>query len=571
MSPRPTILLLIAGLLAIAAATRFTTAVHPEELVAAGPYERFRDAARDVPAIDAVRVHERDPAVARKLQRARGSGGLARVTDVAAVQAQLRRGRLAAATAAELEQLARQLAAGELPSKLPEVPDVAPYYRDALGAYPCEVLLRRTEALNVIRAAAPDASLRGEPVLRAAEEKRRAPISRALVSLLVALTLWHVIATRNGRTGTTVERRLIALLGALAVLGWSGLGVDTASLLALALVAAAPPGAPLMAGAALVFFPVLALQRLGLVLLCGGIVRQRLRSPGAYAAAGPSGWVGALAVGALGLIVSWRAEVEQPAQTDPADQTDPAVWIAPDADRVGAAELLRARGFVDVVGAESFPAVEVGDRTTARLLDRVYRIAERRLRTAPPEERPMLEQVEEAASRDGVLVPRSLRLRRETGDGRAVLWVFDPSAGDSNGLVSSGIYRAETRRLLRSRSWVAAAIVFALAALLRAARGRMLLGQDLVAAVLAFGLGAVWLESAAAAGWASEAPALLPVLAIAAFSATWGLVFALLALAAVLPAEFAGYLGAFVLAAGLRYLVRGDKRLARSSGESPSR
>ncbi len=569
MSPRPTILLLIAGLLAIAAAARFTTAVHPEELVAAGPYERFRDAARDVPAIDAVRVHDRDPAVARRLQRARGSGGLAQVIDVAAVQAQLRRGRLAAASAAELEQLARQLAAGELPSELPEVPDIAPYYRDGLGAYPCEVLLRRTEALDVIRAAAPDASLRGEPVLRAAEEERRAPISRALVLLLVALTLWHVIATRNGRTGTTVERRLIALLGALAVLGWSGLGVDTASLFALALVATAPSGAPLLAGAALVFFPVLALQRLGVVLLCGGIVRQRLRTPGAYAAAGPAGWVGALAVGALGLIVSWRAEVEQPAQSDPAAQTDPAVWIAPDADRVGAAELLRARGFDDVVGAESFPAVEVGDRTTARQLDRVYRIAERRLRTAPPaqaaEERAMLEQVEEAAARDGVLVPRSLRRRRETRDGRAVLWVFDPSAGDSNGLVSSGIYRAETRRLLRSRSWVAAAIVFALAALLRAARGRILLGQDLVAAALAFVLGAVWLESAAAAGWASEAPALLPVLAIAAFSATWGLVFALLALAAVLPAEFAGYLGAFVLAAGLRYLVRGDKRLPQPS------
>ena len=173
----------------------------------------------------------------------------------------------------------------------------------------------------------------------------------------------------------------------------------------------------------------------------------------------------------------------------------------------------------------------------------------------------MLEQVAEAAARDGVLVPSSLRRRRETRDGRAVLWVFDPSAGDSTGLVSSGIYRAETRRLLRSRSWVAAAIVFALAALLRAARGRSLLGQDLVAAMLAFGLGAVWLEAAAAAGWAPEAPALLPVLAIAAFSATWGLVFALLALAAVLPAEFAGTLGAFVLAAGLRYLVRADRRL----------
>ena len=564
MSPRPTLLLLLAGALALVAAARFETAVHPEEVIEPGPYASYREAVAQVPALDAVRVHEAmhvhdsDPGVAFRLRKARGSGGFARVTDVAAVQSQLGRGRLAARSVPELKELARRLKAGEVPpdvQDLPPVPDIQPYYRDALGPYPCEVILRRTDALDTIEAAAPEATLRGEPVLRRAEERRRGPLTRAVVTLLVALTLWHaVLAARAARVAgavtETVERRLLAMLLALGVLGWSGLGVDTASLLALALVAAVPAGAPLLAGAPLVFFPVAALQRIGLVLLCGALIRKRLRRPEGAERAGPAGWIGALGMGMICLFALWPAEA--------ATQTmgDAAAWFAPAGARSAADETLRARGFTDILGGETFPAVEAGDARASRQLGLIYRTAGRRLKTAPPEERALLEQVQEAAARDGVIVPASLRQRRETLDGRAVLWVFDPGNGDTDGLESSSLYRMRTKRALRSSAGLAAALVFVLAALLRARRGADHLLRDLAVAGLVFAGGVAWFRAVEATGWGGGVDLLLPVMAIAAFSATWGLVFAVGALALILPAEFAAHSGAFVLAAGVHYLAR---------------
>jgi len=248
--------------------------------------------------------------------------------------------------------------------------------------------------------------------------------------------------------------------------------------------------------------------------------------------------------------------VPAPGGSRTAPPREPAALLVPQGTRVAAAQELRAEGFHDVVGGEEIPEGLRDDFVVSRLLESIYDIAKSRARTASGEERSALESVREAAARDGVYVPLSLRRRRTAQDGRDVLWIHDPVDREDDRFVSHSLYRSRSEARLRNQSRLAAAVVFALAVLLRVLRRREHLKRDVAVALIAFVVGASWLFAGDAAGWGGVADPLLPTLALAGFAATWGLVVALAAVAVVLPGTFAVHLGAFVLAACLRYLVR---------------
>jgi hypothetical protein len=360
------------------------------------------------------------------------------------------------------------------------------------------------------------------------------------------------------RATAIFERRLLAVLLPLALLGLTGWGVDLWTLPALVLVAAAPPGAPLLAGAVLTLFPTLALPRMGLVFLCGGVVRFRPRAGTVGPRAGARAWAFAAVIALVGWFSTTLAQA--PVRSPEELRGEPAAFFAAANERASAVEELRGEGFRDIVGGETMPAVDARDFAVQRQLDSIHRTAKRREREATGAEREALIQVREAAARDGVVVPGSLRLRRETRDGRPVLWIHDPVDPADERFASHALFRQESTRLLRENTRLAAAVVFVLAVLLRMLRGRRHLMSDLWVAVLALVLGVTWVGAAEVAGVGGLAEPLLPVLAVAAFAASWGFVVGLGAVAALFPAALAAHLGAFVFAAAVRYFVREDDR-----------
>jgi len=553
MSVRPTALLLLAGVLAFAAAWRFRTAVFPEELSDPAPYESYAAAAEQVPALRAVRVHTSAPDVGLRIRQVYGSSGFRRITEVETVQAAMRRGRLALLPADRLEEFRRRLRAGDIPRMLPAAPDARPYYRDAAGSYPCEVLLRRVEALDSLQRAVPEARLRGAPIPRRKDEERRSGVLRAAITALVALFVAGLLA-KSPRV--SMEHRLLTVLVPLALLGWSGLGIDLWTLPAIVLVSMAPVRPPLLAGALLVFFPSLALQRMGWVFLCGGLLRFWPRAVGPRVLPGWKGWVAAALVASAGWI-GIRA-VPAPDGSAEVDDREPSLILVAPGTRVAAAAELRREGFHDVVGGETIPEGSAADLRTQRLLRSIYDIAKSRARTAEGDERAALESIREAAARDGVYLPLSLRRRRTAKDGRDILWVHDDVPRDDERFESHALYRERSEVRLRLQSRLAAALVFAAAVFLRVLGRRAYLMRDLAVALIVFIVGASWLFAGDAAGWGGVADPLLPTLALAGFAATWGFVVVLTAVAVVLPGTFAVHLGAFVLAACLRYLARDE-------------
>jgi len=552
MSLRPTALLILAGLLAIVAALRFRTAVHPEELSDPAPYEQFAAAAELVPSLRAVRVHTTDPDVGRSLRNA-SARAFRRVIVVEDIQAEMQRGRLAALSVEQLEEFKRRLKAGEIPRTLPPVPDARRYFRDALGTYPCEVLPRRAEGVDVIERALPHARLRGDPVLRKADEGRRAGVLRAAIAALVALVVAG-LAVRSD--AVTLEHRLLSVLVPLALLGWTGRGVDVWTLGSVALVAMAPVGSPLLAGAALLFFPAMTLQRMGIVFLSGGILRLWPRARGPIVVAGWRGWVAA----GLVAIAGWFGLRAVPAPDGLAELPDrePGLLLVAKGTRSEAAEALRGEGLRDVVGGDELPRISSGDIASRRLLTSIYDLSKSRASKVEGPEREALEAIGRAAAREAVYVPFSLRRRRSASDGRDILWIHDRVDRDDERFVSHALYRERSEARLRSQCRLGSILVFALAVLLRVLRRRAHLLRDLGVALVTFVVGASWLFAGDAAGWGGTADPLLPTLALAGFAATWRFVFALAAIAVVLPGAFAVHLGAFVLAASLRYLARED-------------
>ena len=551
MSLRSTGLLLLAAVLAFVAALNFRTAVHPEELSDPAPYEQFVAAAEQVPSLRAVRVHTSEPDVALRIRRASGGGDIRSITEVAALQAEMRRGRLAALPADRLEEFGRRLRAGEIPRTLPKVPDVRPYFEDTAGLYPADVLLRDAAGVDVLERGVPEAKLVGDPVQRREDDSRRPGVLRGTIAALVALLVAGIVR-RSGRV--SLEHRLLTVLVPLALLGWSGHGVDLWTVPAIVLVATVPIGSPLLAGAPLLLFPAMTLQRMGIVFLCGGLLRLWPRAKGAAVPPGGKGWIAAGLVALAGWV--GVSAVPAPDSTRAVSTRGPALLLVPPGTRVAAAQELRREGYFDVVGGAEIPEGSADDVEVTRLLESIYFTAKSRARTASGDERAALESIREAAARDGVYVPLSLRRRRTAEDGRDLLWIHDTVDPADERFVSHALYRSRSEARLRDQSRLAAALVFALAVILRVLSRREHWARDLTVALVAFLIGASWLFAGDAAGWGGVAEPLLPTLALAGFAATWGFVGVLAAVALVLPGQFAVHLGAFILAACLRYLVR---------------
>jgi len=565
MNLRPTVLLCLAGVLAFAAALRFRTAVQPEELSDPEPYAAFAAAAEQVPALLAVRVHTREPDAALRIRRTPRSGEFLRIHEFAEMQLQMQRGRLAHLSVEALEQVRSELRSGAIPRRLPAAPDARPYFRDSMGAYPCDVMVRDPRGLAILEQAVPEANLRGDPVARYENEDRRAEVLRATIAALVALLIAGVFA-RSARV--SVEHRLLAVLAPLVVLGWSGLGVDLWTLPALVLVAMAPVGAPLLAGAAGLAFPALALQRLGWVFLCGGILRLWPRPDSARTHPRGRDW----AFAAIVAIAGWFGLQAIPASSFVSSDAsrEPAVMLVDAGTRVEAANQLHQEGFRQIVGGKEIPEIHAADRDKQRLLSVIHRTAKSMERTATGDDLVALGSLREAAARDGIMIPASFRQRRTAVDGRDVLWIHDPVEPDDARFASHARYRAQSESSLRTQSRWAGALVFALAVLLRVLDRRALRIRDLAIALIGFVVGASWLFAGDAAGWGGLADPLLPTLAIACFASTWGYVLVLAAAAVVLPGTLAIHLGAFLLAACLRALARDPDEALEAAGPDES-
>ncbi|MHC4817374.1 MAG: hypothetical protein ACYTF8_04925, partial [Planctomycetota bacterium] len=270
MKPREALLvfLLVAAAFAAAFAWRVATRLHDPRHA-----DAFAAACDAQPLLSAVRVRTADPHAAQRLATAPGDAFL-RVLAPARAESVFRYGRLLYAAPREVDEALARLKRGEVP-RLPPQPDIAHYYRDARGPYACDVILREGARVESIEAVLPDADLSGEPVVREAEARRAADVPHALIFALAVVGV--IAAWRPGPQ--EMQRRLIAALAGVVGLRLSGLGLDVATLPALVCVAASPRGGPLLAGATCLFFPSLALRRIGVVFLVGGLIRWAAPRP----------------------------------------------------------------------------------------------------------------------------------------------------------------------------------------------------------------------------------------------------------------------------------------------------
>jgi len=417
------------------------------------------------------------------------------------------------------------------------VPDVSPYFRDEEGPFDVEVRLRPDADLSLVRDALPDAVMLGEPVLRAREAATRRAIVEATIAALLAVAAGLLLLRGRGREGADREQRLLAMATPLALLGWSGLGVDAWTVPALVLAGTARGGVALLPGFALLLSPVLALQRIAVVLGTAGLLRLR---PGAWTAGPPPPARAAWALagfGALGVAVFLRVSPGEPGPVPP----EPVAAFVANSERGSAASRFVQQ--TGVVGGERFADEPAAGRKARRLI-RIFDLASRRAEDAEGAERARWEEIAVAASRDAVEVPRGLRARRETGDGRAVLWL-DERVGPRQH--SYRHYRADSRHTLRHGALLGAWFLFGIGALVRLARGGLSI-RDGVAPLLAF----------AAAAWLLPrhglAPA-LPVVAVAVFGAGWLAPVALAAVVFFLPVDAWAGVAAFAMAAAAAHPV----------------
>jgi hypothetical protein len=453
---------LLASLLvvaAVAAALLFEAAVHPEQLHRPGHHAAFAALCETLPAAGAIRVRAPDDA----LRPLRGLGTVSGLTPDAL--GLFRRARYLRASDGEVAEALAALAGGEAPSP-PEAPDLSLYYRDGNGPYLCDLVPAPGKTPSDVRAKVPAAALSGEPVLREAEEREAAWIARALLVALPFAAAW--LAWRHGRR--EMLARLVATLLVLITLGILGAGVDRGTVAALLLVALVPAGAPLLAAAPCLLFPFPALERLGLVLCLGGALRLLLRRPvlrplaprGARVRAGFL----ALVLGAAG----YAALAASPVRVTPRPEVaaEPGALLVPKGAAAAAAAGLRAEG-IEVTGGEQLlpPAPDPGRR---RDLWRIFTRATALAAGAEGAARARFEDVADAAAQMSLTtLPKDLRWRLRSGDGRVVLWV--PADCDRDDLASARLYRARGERELRKGARLAAVLV-AVAGLLAVAAFR---------------------------------------------------------------------------------------------------
>ncbi len=495
---------------AVASAFSFGAAVHPERVHDPRHQRRFAEDCGALASLGAVRVRSEAP-----MNEIAAFGRVAGITP--GVTGPFRRARYLRASTPAVADAVAMLDRGEAPSP-PPMPDLSRYYEDAIGPYRCDLLLAPGRTPADVREKLPLARLSGEPLAREAEEKEARSIARALLLGFSVMALW--LAWRCGLK--EAERRLLAALGALVVIGLLGMGVDRWSVGALLLVAGAPGGAPLLAAAPCLLFPSLALERLGVVLCLGGGLRLLMRRPAfpqpperrrAIRAAAL-----AVGLGVFGTLLLHAAPMRAVSRTEVA--AEPGALLVPKGDVPKAAQGLRAEG-LEVTGDERLvpPLPEpVMRRNLWKIFTRARTLAGR----SEGEMRARFEDVNDAAAQFSfTTLPRDLRLRLLADDGRAVLWV--PAAAETADLTSARLYRVRGELQLRAGARLAGLLVFAAAALALAVlegAARPLLLRFLGAAA---GIALLFVTDPAEADFyipllplAAAAPALGPALALGA-------------------------------------------------------
>lgn len=552
MKPRESVFvfLLVAAAFAAAFTWRVATRLHDPRHTAA-----FASACEAQPLLGAVRVRSGDPHAAQRLLAAEDDA-FRRVLAPARAESVFRYGRLLYAAPAEVDEALARLRRGEVP-KLPPQPDITRYYRDARGPYACDVILRDGARVESIEAVLPDADLAGEPVAREADARQAAGLPHALI---FALAVVGVIAV--WRPGPQeMPRRLLAALAGVVGLGLAGLGIDVATLPALVCVAAVPRGRPLLAGAACLFFPSLALRRIGVVFLVGGLVRWVTPRPQVGLR---GGWFAAVLVG-LAAAGAWALLSVPVARTVPEPlRGEPAVVLVPRADAAAKAQALRREGWARVIGGET-PVPPRPDLVIRRKLTEIFRLAMVWARKSSGARRAQFEEVAEAAALESLYLPLELRARLRARDGRAVLWVQDDLPLEREEFHSALLYRQRGEIQMRKEARIAALIGLALAGLWLGYRCRDRGAPGLVAAYIGLAAGVALLLWGEPFGLTLPAELLAPVLVVAAFSPSAHAPLGLAAAAAWMPQAYLGPALAVALASGGGWLGRVGRRPAARS------
>lgn len=515
---REGVLLFLLVAAAVVSALLFDAATHPERVHDPRHHARFASDSEALPALGALRVRSDAP-----LNEIAAFGVVMGITP--GVTGPFRRSRYLRASATEVAEALAALERGEAPSP-PPVPDLSRYFEDALGPYLCDLLLSPGRTPADVRAKLPAARLSGEPAAREAEEEEARSIARALLLGLVAIAGWL-----TWRCGVSeAERRLLASLGALAALGLLGMGVDRWSVAALLLVAGAPRGAPLLAAAPCLLFPSVTLGRLGFVLCLGGALRLLMRRPVLPRPPDRKRVIRAAALavilGALAFLLLRAAPLRAQPRAEVA--AEPAALLVPPGPVAEAARRLRTGG-LEVTGDELL-LPRAPEPRKRRDLWRIFTRARTLAGRSEGEMRTRFEDVAEAAAQVSLTtLPRDLRSRLETRDGRAVLWVPDTDRDD---FTSARLYRARGELQLRASARLAGVLVlvaWALAiAVLEGASGALLLRFVGVAAAAAL----LFVTSPA------DADVFVPLLPLAAAAPALGPALALAAAALFLPAYF---------------------------------
>jgi len=510
------LLLLVAGASIVAAFT-FHVAVHPGELHDPAYAEAFEAAADALPVLRAVRV--RAPQIDAPVRLLRASDGdFTTIVDPARAERVFRYGRLLYATPDEFDRVLRSLEDGAPPDSLPDAPDIFSFFRDRRGVYSCDVVLRPGANPERILTVLPASTISGEPALRREEAERGRDVPRALLLALIASCGLLAVRRRGG-----IERRLLAVLLPTCVLGIAGLGIDAWSVLALALVVAAPSGGPLLCGAMCILFPSLLLRRFGIIFFLGGLVRME-RLDDAGDARPRTLWISlALLMLGGGLALAGYSPGSQLSL-----HNEPAATLVPRSAVADVARTLREDGVTTLVG-DADPVPQEPDLATRRRLTKIFHLAERLARTAPVETHAAFAEVADAAAVDSLYVPADLRARLRARDGRAALWIQEPSALWREEFTSAEAYRVRGERDLRRHARTATWAMCLCAGVMCCLRRRLapLLG-------LAFGTAAcaVLLVLAERAALPVAAEPVFPLVAVAAMTPAWLVVIALCGAAA---------------------------------------
>jgi hypothetical protein len=518
MKPREGLRLLLIVAAALVAAFTFRIAAQPEEIHDPGFARRYHAASAQLPILEAVRVRSETPDAAQRLRNA-SHGTLGRILDPSRSTGIFRYGRLLYSSPEEVQKVLEDLRQGVPPKELPGPPDLAAFYRDRRGAFACDVNLRERDSLDLIRSVLPDAALSGDPVTREAEERQAEDLPRALI-LGIAVG-WGCLIFR--RKGVDAERRLLAAFLPLAVICGLDWGVDTWTVLAAALVMTVSDGPGLLCAAPCIFFPALALKRIGIVFLLGGLARWRRPATRSGARRRSALVTLALLLGTGGLLLwTYEPQVRLPEglQLEPA-----ATFVAGQKAAQKAAEL-RAAGLKTVVG-EKNPIPPDPDLRTRRLLSKIYRQASFLERTAPEAQRPRFHDVAQAAALDSLYLPASLRARLRTKDGRWVLWVQEEGAIDHDELESAELYRSRGERGLRRNARWAAWIALLIAGLAFARRRGSV--HQLVLRFAVAASCALLLHLAARAGFDVAPETTFPLLVVASMLPAWPAILAVIA------------------------------------------